>query len=344
MPARHVLTYAQALRGGVERAQLRLIRGWLDAGRDVTLLLGEEGGAFAGELPDTLRPIRCGRLAVALPRTVADLRPDILFCPGNHYTGLAAWTRLRLGPDCPPIVAKMSNACHRPDFAAPVRWGHARWLAAHRHFLDGLVAMTPATAAEATAATGMAAAVIPNPPAPTPPVRSPPARRTIVGVGRLEPQKRWDRLIAALPHLDDDIRLVIHGEGSLHPLLEAQIARAGLQDRVALPGHAADPLAAMMEAHVVALVSDYEGVPGVLREALSVGRPVVATASSPAVAEIVATPLHGTVVDRDDARALVAALRHWLTLGTPMPHPVAPPGHDAPARYLALFDRIVAIR
>ncbi|WP_342658207.1 glycosyltransferase [Sphingomonas sp. NY01] len=344
MPARHILTYAQALRGGVERAQLRLVRGWLDAGRDVTLLLGEEGGAFWGELPESLRPIRRGRLAVALPRTVADLRPDIIFCPGNHYTGLAAWTRLRVGRDCPPIVAKMSNACHRPDFAAPMRWGHARWLGTHRRFLDGLVAMTPATAAEASAATGLPAIVIPNPPAPPPPARSPFGQRTIIGVGRLEPQKRWDRLIAALPALDDDVRLVIHGEGSLRPALEAQIARAGLQRRVTLPGHTADPLAAMAAAHVVALVSDYEGVPGVLREALSVGRPVVATDSSPAVAEIVATPALGTIVGRDDARALAAALRHWLMPGTRLPPPVAPPGHDAAARYLALFDRIVAAR
>ena len=46
---------------------------------------------------------------------------------------------------------------------------------------------------------------------------------------------------------------------------------------------------------------------GVLREALSVGTPVVATDSSPAVREIVSDPSLGEVVPRGDAAALLAA-------------------------------------
>ena len=39
--ARHILTYAQTLRGGgVERAMLRMAAGWLGEGRRVTLVLG----------------------------------------------------------------------------------------------------------------------------------------------------------------------------------------------------------------------------------------------------------------------------------------------------------------
>ena len=48
--ARHILTYAEDLRGGgVERAQLRLARGWLAAGRRVTLAIEDISGPLAAE-------------------------------------------------------------------------------------------------------------------------------------------------------------------------------------------------------------------------------------------------------------------------------------------------------
>ena len=161
--------------------------------------------------------------------------------------------------------------------------------------------------------------------------------RYILGVGRLEPQKRWDRLIAAMPRLG--VPLVILGEGSARAALKAQVAALGLAARVHLPGHVADPLPAMAGAAVLALTSDFEGVPGVLREALSVGTPVVATDCSRAVAEIVGDPTLGTIVPLDDSVALVAALDHWLVAERPAPVPQ--PGADSALRYLALFDRLV---
>ncbi|RZM19255.1 MAG: glycosyltransferase, partial [Sphingomonas sp.] len=136
-----------------------------------------------------------------------------------------------------------------------------------------------------------------------------------------------------------DVSLAILGEGDMRLVLERQIAALGLVGRVVLPGHIADPAAAMKQAIVVVLTSDYEGVPGVLREALSVGTPVVATDASVAIAEIVTAPTLGSIVPRNDPSALSAALLHWLD--APRPAPVPPPGADAAARYLDLFDRLV---
>ncbi len=342
--ADHILTYARDLRGGgVERAQLRLIRGWIAAGRRVTLLLGSDQGPLAHELPQGVR-IVTGMRWRTLPRLVRDAAPDVIFCPGNFYTGLAAWLRLRRRGDCPPVVAKMSNAPVRADHGAVMRAVHAGWLAVHGGFLDHLVAMTPATAADAARALRMKGrfSVIPNPPAlatggATPGL--PP--RYILGVGRLAPQKRWDRLVAAMPALAG-VDLVLLGEGSERGALTAQIAALGLADRVHLRGHVADPMPAMAGAAVLALTSDFEGVPGVLREALSVGTPVVATESSRAVAEIIDTPALGTIVPLDDAAALVAALRHWMEADRPAPVPQ--PGADSALRYLELFDRLVTAR
>jgi glycosyltransferase involved in cell wall biosynthesis len=165
-----------------------------------------------------------------------------------------------------------------------------------------------------------------------------PACRYILGVGRLVPQKRWDRMIDAMPALPGDIALVILGEGELRPALERQIAARQLVGRVHLPGHAGDPLPAMEGAAMVALTSAYEGVPGVLREALSVGTPVVATDSSPSIAEIVRTPALGSIVGQDDANGLAAALTAWLD--RPRPAAVPQPGADSAARYLELFDSL----
>jgi glycosyltransferase involved in cell wall biosynthesis len=351
--AQHILSYAQRLQGGgVERAMLRMAAGWLERGRRVTLVLGSREGPLAAEIPAGIELIELGdarySALAGLALHVRAQRPDLIFCPGNHYTGIAALTRLRLGFESPPIVAKVSNALVRPELAPGAAWRYRQWLRLHPRFLDHVVAMTPAMAAEAVAEMAMPAgrvSVIANPPARPIAGAAPvavPEGRYLIGVGRLEPQKRWDRLLAALPRLaDQEVKLLLLGEGSARSALEARVAALGLQGRVTMPGHAGDPLPALSGAAVAVLTSDYEGVPGVLREALSVGTPVVSTESSVAVREIVHAPELGTVIARDDGDALVAALDHWLAPGAVRPAPVAA-GGDPIAEYLALFDRLVA--
>jgi len=338
--------------GGVERALLRMVEGWLRDGRRVTLVLGCDEGPLAAEIPEGVDLIRLGdarySALFALAGHVRRVAPDLIFCPGNHYSGVAAQTPQRHGRAAPPIVAKVSNALVRPEQSGVEAWAYRRWLRLHPYFLDQVVAMTPAMAAEAMAEMGIPAArvsVIANPPALPRPDAAPvplPDGRYIVGVGRLEPQKRWDRLIAALARIhDQEIGLLILGEGSMRAALEAQVAALGLGARVSMPGHAGDPLPALERATIAVLTSDYEGVPGVLREALSVGTPVVSTESSVAVREIVTGPELGSVIAREDPDALVSALDYWLAPGRARPAPVAADG-DPIAAYLALFDRLVS--
>ena len=277
--------------------------------------------------------------------TAREIAPDVLFCPGNHYTGTFLLARLRLGRRSPPLVAKVSNRLYRADQRAVVAWGYRRWLRWHPRFVDRLVTMSAAMRDEAVAAMGLSlerVTVIPNPP-----VRhrldgpAPVASRYLLGLGRLAPQKRWDRLIAALPLLADrTTKLVILGEGPERAALKAQVQALELDGRVVLPGYEGEPGPALVQAAAVVLVSDFEGVPGVLREALAVGTPVVATESSGAVREIVSAPHLGSVVPPGDQPALVAALDHWLAPEAVRPAPVPEPGSDAAARYLSLFAEV----
>lgn len=355
-PAAHILAYAQTLDGGgVEHAMLRLLRGWSDLGRRVTLVVGDTCGSLANDLPVGVETRVLGTRSMlgmgGMARLIDEIGPDVLFCPGNHYSALAAWVRLRLGRSCPPIVAKISNALVRRDQAFPVAPAYRAWLRWHPTFVDRLVAMSPAMAREVRDTTGARPemlSVIPNPPierAAAGQAAPVPDGRFVIGVGRLAPQKRWDRLIAAFAQVADrDARLMILGEGPMRASLEGQVAALGLCGRVLLPGHVADPAPAIERAAALALVSDFEGVPGVLREALAVGTPVVATESSVAVREIVTGPRLGTIVGFDAAAELAAALDHWLAPGRERPLPVPEPGAGAAEAYLDLFDEVVLER
>lgn len=358
--ATHILSLAQTLKGGgVERTLLRLARGWIGSGRRVTLLLGQRSGPLADEVPDGIEIIEIGSAAFTdlrrLPAVVRGARPDVIFCPGNHYTSIAGFTRLRLGLAAPPIVAKISNALARTDQRFPLAPAYRWWLRRHPGFIDHFVAMSPAMRDEAIAtmrADPSRISIIANPASAAPADiallatrHGLPDRPLLVGVGRLEPQKRWDRLINAVALVDNrQTQLVIVGEGSERPRLIAQIEQLGLASRVSLPGYVSDPVPHLAAADAVVLTSDFEGVPNVLREALALGTPVVATDSSVALREIIAHPRLGSIVPRGDQPALVAALNQWLDPAAARPTPVVPHREKASDAYLALFDRLVVER
>lgn len=107
-----------------------------------------------------------------------------------------------------------------------------------------------------------------------------PPNRTIVGIGSLLAVKRWERLIALGSRLRDcgiDFRIEIAGEGPLRTSLESEIARFALQDRVTLLGYVADVSSILARCAFLVHVSESEGAPNVVMEALAAGRPVVAT-------------------------------------------------------------------
>jgi len=102
----------------------------------------------------------------------------------------------------------------------------------------------------------------------------------ILGVGRLSPEKGFDRLVDAFREFHSQYpnsALIIVGEGRERPRLEQQIADYGLTNYVRLPGYVAEVASLMKRASVLCIPSLTEGLPIALLEAMSLGVPVVAS-------------------------------------------------------------------
>jgi glycosyltransferase involved in cell wall biosynthesis len=136
----------------------------------------------------------------------------------------------------------------------------------------------------------------------------------ILGAGRLIPQKDFATLLKAfaLVRSKMEVRLVILGEGKLRPALEALANELGVAADVKLPGFVENPYRYMANSAVFALTSLYEGLPGVLIQALACGCPVVSTNCPGGSAEILENGRHGQLVPVGRADELAAALETTL--------------------------------
>jgi glycosyltransferase involved in cell wall biosynthesis len=121
---------------------------------------------------------------------------------------------------------------------------------------------------------------VPNPLAAWPRETAELVNSRVLGVGRLEGVKRFDRLITAFARsgLPGPWELHLIGEGSELDRLRAHAAGEGVADRVVLKGRV--PATRMpgeyLSASIVALTSEHEGLPIVLLEAAAHGVPAVA--------------------------------------------------------------------
>ena len=82
----------------------------------------------------------------------------------------------------------------------------------------------------------------------------------------------------------------------------------GIADDVAFPGYVANPFAYMARAALFVLSSVYEGLPGVLIQALACGCPVVSTDCPSGPGEILEDGRYGPLVPVGDDRAMAEAI------------------------------------
>jgi len=138
--------------------------------------------------------------------------------------------------------------------------------------------------------------------------------RVIGSVGRLVPQKRYDRLLRAFAVLPPDSHLIVSGEGPERPELERLSAELGVTSRAHFPGFASCPADALNALDVFVLSSDFEGLSNAMLEAMALEIPVVTTPVSGAADSMESFP-DGTcpgVIARPDAESLSQAILHLL--------------------------------
>lgn len=153
---------------------------------------------------------------------------------------------------------------------------------------------------------------MPNPLPIAPQPRSPLDSRTIVSAGRIVPEKQFIHLLRAFEQIADDVpgwRLRILGDGPLREELLAHAAKAGLGDRVELPGAVPDMAPEWARAAVCAMSSKTEGFPLVAQEAMSAGVPVVTYDCPSGPRELVEDDVSGLLVGAGAKAGLAAALR-----------------------------------
>lgn len=148
----------------------------------------------------------------------------------------------------------------------------------------------------------------------------------ILGVGRLSEQKDFPTLIRAFAAVraERHVRLVIFGAAKDQAKTEqrrgeikALAEELGVGADVDAPGFTANPFAYMARAGLFVLSSRYEGLPGVLIQAMATGCPVVSTDCPSGPMEILEAGRWGPLVPVGDVQAIAAAIRH--VLDTPPP-------------------------
>lgn len=360
-PRRIALYMPTLTPGGAERVMVHLARGLCALGHPVDFVLARAEGEYLADLPPQVRVVDLGRVGGlqtlrSLPGLVAYLRrerPHALLAALNHANIVALVARGLAGVPT-RVVVSVHNTISDP---------HARgrdrllpWLAGRGYrAAQGVVAVSAGVAEDLCRATGLEPGrvrVIYNPvltpelparaaePAPHPWLEDGAGVPVVLAVGRLEAQKDYPTLLRAFAGVRQvrPARLLILGEGSQRPALEALIRELNLEADVALAGHARNPYAAMARAAVFALSSTSEGLPTVLIEALALGARVVATNCPHGPAEILAQAGSGTLVAPGDHGALARALLSALDAPAPPPARLEPFGWlSPPHRYLELL-------
>ncbi len=260
------------------------------------------------------------RVARRLRRVLVEFRPEVIQASGGATVKYAALTAGPL-PGPPLLVYR--------NIGEPDRWirgWRRRWLY-HRLVFPRVGAAVTVTRGhlprlEQICANARSVRHIPRsidvgglaPVRPRAAVRAtldtPADAPVILFAGKLSPEKRVDRLLRAFGVAAarvPDAHLWIAGDGPLAGELSELADGLEVAGRVRFLGARDDVGDLLAASDLVALTSDTEGVPTILREAACAGRAVVATRVG-GVEEAVADGETGLLTDRDDETALADAL------------------------------------
>jgi glycosyltransferase involved in cell wall biosynthesis len=157
----------------------------------------------------------------------------------------------------------------------------------------------------------------------------------ILCAARLEPEKDVATLIAAMRQVSDHFpaaRCLVAGQGALHNDLSRQIESLNLQSNVRLLGFRPDALSLIAAADCFVLPSLAEPFGLVLLEAMSLGKPVIATRAGGCL-EIIEDGVSGLLVPPKNPAALSASVEQIIQ----NPAAAATLAQQGKERFLSLF-------
>jgi len=126
-------------------------------------------------------------------------------------------------------------------------------------------------------------------------------------VGRLHSQKNLILLFKAFRQIVKkyDYDLLVLGDGPLRNTLAKEAKKNNLNKNIKFLGYIDNPYSYMQQSKLVILSSDYEGMPNVLLESISLERPFISTNCHSGPYEIVVDNFYGRLSKVGDKRALI---------------------------------------
>jgi glycosyltransferase involved in cell wall biosynthesis len=318
---------------GAQRRTLTLIESFAARGHAVDVVVVRAGGELRAALPSGVRLVELGAWSTRLPGARASWRarvygsipalarylrreqPRVLLSAATHINLAAIWAWRLAGAGTRLVLRESNHPPPRRLVASLVRRSYP--------LASDIIAVSHGVAAAVAETTGLPSSRIKTiyNPVVTPrltqladstceePWLKAGAPPVVLGVGRLRPQKDFPTLVRAFARVRrlHDARLLIVGNGDPGPL-HALAAELGVGDDVRFPGFVQNPLPYMARAAVFVLSSAWEGLPGVLIEAMACGCPVVSTDCPSGPAEILEHGRLGPLVPVGDDAALARAI------------------------------------
>lgn len=140
--------------------------------------------------------------------------------------------------------------------------------------------------------------------------------KRILAAGRLDPQKRFDLLIEAFARfvrIHNDYILEIYGEGYLRDELQYQISQLNLQSMVFIHKPIPSITKEKADSTMFVLCSDWEGIPNIILEAMSVGIPCIVTDCDPGGGRLVTNMGEcGLLIEPNNVDALLGAMEAYV--------------------------------
>ncbi|WP_434658661.1 glycosyltransferase [Sulfurimonas sp. NW9] len=123
--------------------------------------------------------------------------------------------------------------------------------------------------------------------------------------------KRQDILVKALKKLDDNVKLIIAGDGPNRKKIENLVNNLSLNERVVFLGWIEDAMDVYLFSDINVFVSDQEGLPYVVSEAMSYKVPVIAS-NVGGISEQIIENKGGLLLDKNDIDDLAKKINYLI--------------------------------